>query len=70
MKIRHDTAAALAAAMLAALVGGCAPAQPKGPAPLNTPADMWAELENAKGEVRRLNAKVEDRKSTRLNSSH
>ncbi len=52
----------LAAALLAAVLGGCAP-QPRhsdAPAPLNTPADMWAELENAKGEVRRLNAKVEE----------
>ncbi|WP_300157927.1 tol-pal system protein YbgF [Solidesulfovibrio sp.] len=58
MKTRSRNTAVLAAA-LAAVLGGCAPA-PKTPAPLNTPADMWAELENTKGEVRRLNAKVEE----------
>ena len=52
----------LAATLLAVLIGGCAPAPKRSdaPAPLNTPADMWAELENTKGEVRRLNAKVEE----------
>uniref|UniRef100_I2Q0S5 Tol-pal system protein YbgF n=1 Tax=Desulfovibrio sp. U5L TaxID=596152 RepID=I2Q0S5_9BACT len=51
----------LVAALIAAVLGGCAPARRSdAPAPLNTPADMWAELENAKGEVRRLNAKVEE----------
>jgi tol-pal system protein YbgF len=62
MKTRTIKNPVLAAALLAAVLGGCAP-QPRrsdAPAPLNTPADMWAELENAKGEVRRLNAKVEE----------
>ena len=51
----------MAAALIATVLGGCAPAKRADtPSPLDTPADMWAELENAKGEVRRLNAKVED----------
>lgn len=51
----------LVAALIVVTLGGCAPSRPSdAPSPLNTPADMWAELENAKGEVRRLNAKVEE----------
>jgi tol-pal system protein YbgF len=62
MKIRSNVKnQLLAAAAIAVVIGGCAPANKSNtPAPLNTPADMWAELENAKGEVRRLNAKVEE----------
>jgi len=61
MKTRQTKSPILAAALIAAVLGGCAPAKRSdAPAPLNTPADMWAELENAKGEVRRLNAKVEE----------
>lgn len=61
MKTRSPNTAIVAAALTAAILGGCAPARRSDtPAPLNTPADMWAELENTKGEVRRLNAKVED----------
>lgn len=59
MKTRSRKTSILAAALTTALIGGCAPA-PKTPAPLNTPADMWAEMENTKGELRRINAKVEE----------
>ena len=59
MKTRSRNTSILAVALAATLIGGCAPA-PKTPAPLNTPADMWAELENTKGELRRLNSKVEE----------
>lgn len=49
------------AGLSALLLGACGPSpRPNQPSPLNTPADMWAELENVKGEVRRLNAKVEE----------
>lgn len=61
MKTRPTKNPILAAALVAVVLGGCAPAKRSDvPAPLNTPADMWAELENTKGEVRRLNAKVEE----------
>ncbi|MDQ7833282.1 MAG: tol-pal system protein YbgF [Desulfovibrionaceae bacterium] len=54
-------AALLVAATLAAL-GACAPKKtdPAAPAPLDTPADMWAEMETLKAEMRGLNAKVEE----------
>ncbi|KUG28327.1 tpr repeat containing exported protein [hydrocarbon metagenome] len=55
------------AAMLAVIATllalcSCAPkkADPSAPAPLDTPADMWAEMENLKAEMRGLNAKVEE----------
>jgi len=62
MKTNRASSNLLAAALIVVLLGGCAPTPKRSdaPAPLNTPADMWAELENAKGEVRRLNAKVEE----------
>ena len=50
-----------AASLSVVLLGACGPSpRNDAPAPLNTQADMWAELENTKGELRRLNAKVED----------
>lgn len=61
MKTRSRQGKFLSAALLAVVLGGCAPAKrPEAPSPLDTPADMWAELENVKGELRRINAKVED----------
>jgi len=62
MMTRTVNSSLLAAALFSVILGGCAPTPKRSdvPAPLNTPADMWAEMENTKGEVRRLNAKVEE----------
>jgi tol-pal system protein YbgF len=60
MKMKNITHPLLAASLSVVLLGACAPSHNDAPAPLNTPADMWAELENTKGELRRINAKLED----------
>jgi len=58
------TRLAMMAAVIVTLLALCScaskKADPAAPAPLDTPADMWAEMENLKSEVRGLNAKVEE----------
>ncbi len=55
-------AATAAAVILVLSLGACAgkKADPAKPAPLDTPADLWAEVQNLKSEMRRLNAQVEE----------
>lgn len=55
-------AATIAALTLFLSLGACAGKKPDPaqPAPLDTPADLWAEVQNLKSEMRRLNAQVEE----------
>lgn len=51
----------LAALLACATLWSCASKKSEpAPSPLDTPADMWAELQNLKSEMRALNAKVEE----------
>ncbi|NMC47837.1 MAG: tetratricopeptide repeat protein, partial [Desulfovibrio sp.] len=55
-------AATIAALTLFLSLGACAGKKPDPaqPAPLDTPADLWAEVQNLKSEMRRINAQVEE----------
>ncbi|MEF3695799.1 tol-pal system protein YbgF [Desulfolutivibrio sp.] len=57
---RLATMAAVIVTLLALCSCASKKADPSAPAPLDTPADMWAEMENLKSEMRGLNAKVEE----------